>query len=347
MNPNRQIAVLLAQTAILAAFAAAELFGEPSGTLRLGLLALLALTTGLLISYGLRTRTALKQLTAELRRALDGNRKTRLLAKRDRGWSEAIFAINELLEELERIQIDAVRSQTARKRLLSGISHDIRTPLTSIIGYVDALLDGAFPSEQEKRDCLAIVSRKSNDLKALIDEIFTMAKLDADELPHKPELLDMAELARESVIAFLPELNGAGMELEIRIPDERLPVFADRLSLSRIIGNILKNACTYGQDGKTLGIGLEQDEAARTYKLLIWDCGPGIPKEELAYIFERTYRGDPSRNPGSGGSGLGLAIALALAVKNGGQLQAESDPWVKTTFSLTIPMYDMELQEKR
>jgi signal transduction histidine kinase len=109
----------------------------------------------------------------------------------------------------------------------------------------------------------------------------------------------------------------------------------------------LKNACTYGHAGKMLGIGLEQDEAARTYKLLIWDRGPGIPKDELAYIFERTYRGDPSRNPGNGGSGLGLAIALALAVKNGGQLQAESDPWVKTTFSLTIPMYDMESQQKR
>lgn len=341
MNPNRQIAVLLVQSAILAALAAVELYRGPTGMLSLVLLALLLLTTASLIVYGLRTRTALKQLTAELRRAMDGNRKTRLLAKHDRDWSEAIFTINELLQQLERVQIESVQSQTARRRLLSSISHDIRTPLTSIIGYVDALTDNAVLSEQEKRNYLAIVSRKSNDLKQLIDEIFTMAKLDADELPHKPEVLDLAELARESLITFLPELNRCGMELHVHIPDERLPVFADRLSLSRIISNIMKNACSYAKEGKVLGVELELDETAQEYRLLLWDRGPGISKEELAYVFERTYRGDPSRNPGSGGSGLGLAIALALAVKNGGRLWAESVPWVKTTFILSIPKHGM------
>ncbi len=112
------------------------------------------------------------------------------------------------------------KSQKARKQLLSSISHDIRTPLTSIIGYIDALKDGIATSKEEELEYLEILSNKSNSLKQLVDEIFHMAKIDADELPFKEEQLDLSEITRETLIEFLPELSKYHIELKIDIPEK-------------------------------------------------------------------------------------------------------------------------------
>jgi signal transduction histidine kinase len=178
---------------------------------------------------------------------------------------------------------------------------------------------------------------KSSGLKELIDEIFTMAKLDADEMPHKEEVLDFAEITRESLIEFLPELKKYGVELQISIPEQKCSILADRLSIMRIIGNINKNAMHYGKEGKVLGI--ELTETTHEYQLLIWDLGPGISQADLANVFERMYRSDQARNSVGGGSGLGLAIAKALVEKNRGRIWVESVPWKKTTFGFSLPKH--------
>ena len=283
----------------------------------------------------LRSRARLKQMVVELRRAIKGNFKTRLLAQDNSLFDEVVFSINELIEHLEKVQIQSIKSQTARRTLLSSISHDIRTPLTSIIGYIDALQDDIATSEKEKQEYLKIISKKADSLKQLIDEIFEMAKLDADEISLKVESLDLAEIARELLIEFLPEVKNDHTELHISIPEKKCLVIADRLSLMRIIRNIIQNALEHGKDGKTLGI--ELIEKANEYQLLIWDQGPGIPKENLEFVFERMYRGDLSRTLISAGSGLGLAIAKALVEKNQGEIWVESIPWQITTFGFSIP----------
>lgn len=297
-------------------------------------ISLFSLTFILLIKR-LRSRARLKHMTVELRRAIKGNFQTRLLANGDSLFDEVIFSTNQLIEQLEKVQIQAIKSQAARKSLLSSISHDIRTPLTSIIGYIDALRDDIATTEEEKQEYLEILSKKANSLKHLIDKIFNMAKLDADEIPMKEESLDFAEIVRESLIEFLPELKNNNVDLHINIPEKNCFVMADRLSMIRIIRNIIKNALEYGKDGKKLGV--ELTEKANEYHLLIWDQGPGIPKENLEYVFEKMYRGDQSRSPFSGGSGLGLAIAKALVEKNHGTIWVESTPWEKTTFGFSLP----------
>lgn len=146
-------------------------------------------------------------MNIEIRRAVDGNVKTRLLTKHDKELNEFVFSINELVEQLEKIQVHSIKSEKARKGILSGISHDIRTPLTSIIGYVDALKDDIAASEVEKKAYIEIISRKANGLKQLLDELFHLAKIDADEITLKAEQLDFAEITRESLIEFLPDLK--------------------------------------------------------------------------------------------------------------------------------------------
>jgi signal transduction histidine kinase len=276
-----------------------------------------------------------KSIVDKLRRVINGNLHTRLYTNNDHSLDDVVFSINELISELEKVQVESKRFQEARKQLLSSISHDIRTPLTSIIGYIDALKDDIAASEDEKREYLEILSKKSNSLKQLVDQIFNMAKLDADEFPLKEEKLDFAEITRESLIEFLPELSMHDIKLQVNIPEEPCPITADSLSLMRVIGNLMKNAIYYGKPGKVVGI--ELSETTNEYQLLIWDKGPGISKSDLENVFERMYRSDQSRNPSHGGSGLGLAIAKALVEKNGGQIWVESIPWERTTFGFSIP----------
>ncbi|KFN08955.1 MULTISPECIES: sensor histidine kinase [Bacillus] len=276
-----------------------------------------------------------KSMVTGLKRAIKGNTHARLYTNNDHSLDEVIFSTNELITALEKVQIEAVKSHESRKQLLSSISHDIRTPLTSIIGYVDALKDDIATSEEEKREYLEIISKKSGNLKQLVDEIFNMAKLDADEFPLKEEPLNFAEIARESLIEFLPELTKHDLELQVSIPETPCPVTADYLSLIRVIGNLMKNAIYYGKSGKIIGIKLL--ETTNEYQLLIWDKGPGISKHDLNNVFERMYRSEQSRNHSHGGSGLGLAIAKALVEKNGGKIWVESIPWERTTFGFSIP----------
>ncbi|PEA52736.1 two-component sensor histidine kinase [Bacillus pseudomycoides] len=308
---------------------------EMSHTCKLILFTVLFLITISLFLIRIHFIQRRKSIVASLRRAIHGNLQTRLYTTNDDSLDDVIFSINELITELEKVQVEARKSQEARKQLLSSISHDIRTPLTSIIGYVDALKDGIASSEDEQREYLEILSKKSSSLKQLVDQIFNMAKLDSDEFPLQKESLDFAEITRESLIEFLPELSKHNIELQVHIPETPCPITADHLSLVRIIGNLMKNTIYYGKVGKLVGI--ELLETTSEYQLLIWDKGPGISNNDLENVFERMYRSDQSRNASHGGSGLGLAIAKALVEKNGGQIWVESIPWKKTTFSFSIP----------
>ncbi|MGR6342501.1 sensor histidine kinase [Priestia megaterium] len=338
MNHDKYILLITFQFIVITGLFFLDMYDHAIGLFKGSLFISLLTVTFIVLIKGFLTRVRLKHMTVELRRATKGNFKTRLLAKDDYLFDEVVFSINELIEELEKVHVQSAKSQTARKSLLSSISHDIRTPLTSIIGYIDALKDDIATSEDEKQEYLNILSKKAGSLKQLIDEIFDMAKLDADEIPMKEEFLDLAEIIRESLIEFLHEMKNNRVELHISIPEKNCFVMADRLSLTRIIRNIIKNALEYGKDGQILGI--ELIEKMNEYQLHIWDQGPGIPKEDLEFVFERMYRGDQSRTPFSAGSGLGLAIAKALVEKNHGEIWVESIPWEKTTFGFSIPRYN-------
>ncbi|WPS88872.1 HAMP domain-containing sensor histidine kinase [Brevibacillus halotolerans] len=327
--------LLLLQLIIMTCFLFIDVKGLTEGFLRGGLFTVLFVITGLLIVIRLEFLAKVKRMIEELRRATHGNFQTRLLANEDYLFNEMIFCMNELIDQLEKVQVQAIKSKAARRSLLSSISHDIRTPLTSMIGYVDALKDNVATSDKERREYLEIISKKSSGLKHVIDEMFHMAKLDADEIPLQLELLDFAEMVRESVIEFLSELKTYQMELKVCIPEEKCLIVADRLSLFRIMNNMIKNAVQYGKKGKVLGI--ELTETDKEYQLSIWDKGPGISREDVPHVFERMYRTDRARNSLHGGSGLGLAIAKSLVEKHSGKIWVESEPEIKTTFGFSIP----------
>lgn len=306
-----------------------------SGIWALSLLTLLGVVALVLLCMELQKRRRQAYLVDGLREALKPNYRTRLLAKGNREWQEIVFAVNELIDRLEKMQLSALRSEAARKSLLSSISHDIRTPLTSIIGYIDAVRDGVAATDEEKQKYLSILSNKSNALKLLINDLFTMAKLDADELALEKKQIDLAEIVREALIEQLPAAKENGLEVEVRIPQDPCLIRADSFSLMRILGNIMKNAVQYGKEGGVLGVELAPKNTA--YEVIIWDRGQGMTSEELEHIFERSWRADRARSLNSGGSGLGLAIAKALTEKNGGTISASSTPGGRTAFVVAFP----------
>ncbi|MGE6402898.1 ATP-binding protein [Bacillus cereus] len=313
----------------------ADLNNQLLGINKLALYAVLFFFTTSLLFTRIRFVNRLKIMIEELERVIKGNLTTRLIVNEDDVFNKMIFSVNELIEQLEKVQIETIKSQNARKRLLSSISHDIRTPLTSIIGYIDALKDDIAVSGEEKKEYLEIISRKSSNLKQLINEIFNMAKLDADEVVIYPELLELTEITREALIEHLPEIKKNNLELKLNLPKTKCFIMADYLSIIRIIDNLIKNAIIYGKEGKVLGI--ELIESHKEFQLLIWDKGQGIAKHELDNVFERMYRSDQSRNSINGGSGLGLSIAKSLVEKNQGKIWVESSPWNKTVFGIYFP----------
>src|SRR5699024_7819418 len=137
--------------------------------------------TAIFLFKGIYYDTQLKQMNVEVERAIKGNLNTRILANHDKFFNKLTFSINDLIEQFDKDEFQSIKSQTARHRHLSSISHDIRTPLTAINGYIDVLQDDISISEEEKRKYLEIVSRKSNGLKELLDELFNMAKIEANE----------------------------------------------------------------------------------------------------------------------------------------------------------------------
>lgn len=223
-----------------------------------------------------------------------------------------------------------------RSRMISNISHDLRTPLTSLLGYIDALRNDETLSEEENNDFLRIAAEKGNDLLGLIQEFFELARLEEEHDEIVLQEVDLAELARVVLLDFYPEFTKLSITPSVSIPDQPVYVNANTDYIRRVLNNLISNALRYGQDGKEIGIRVlvKKDQAI----VEVWDKGKGIPQKDLPHIFERLYTTEASRNPSLRGSGLGLTIAKNLMEKQGGRISAESIPGEKTVFSFCLRM---------
>lgn len=246
-----------------------------------------------------------------------------------------VIEINRLIEELQETHIRALQTEQARKQLLSNISHDIRTPLTSIIGYIDALKDEVIQDEAEKKAYLEILADKSERLKNLIEDIFQLAKLDADDLPLRIEKLDMNEVIRETLIGFIPLFDAKDMALINEISEEEVLIYADYISLKRILENILKNSIAHGQSGKFIRVKTFHQGAK--YRCVISDKGPGIDPENQNYIFDRLFKGSDTRDKRYESSGLGLSIAQKLTTAMKGKIGVYTGHEEETCFFIDLP----------
>lgn len=290
----------------------------------------LAIISAVLILH--RERRKIKEIAEALADVKNGNGNRRVLANPDQLLSPLIYEINDIILAYEE-QI-AVFHQTdeTNKQLMTSLSHDVRTPLTTLIGYLDAVHKGVVTGT-EREEYIEISRRKAYDLKGYIDVLFDWFKLNSDEFAMTIQRTEAAELTRNILIDWIPLLEDQNIEYSIEIPNQAVIANLDPDSYLRIINNLLQNVITHSQ-ADSVDILLTKREDIM--QLSISDNGVGIEKEDLKQIFSRLYKCDKSRS--DKGSGLGLSIAYQLTEKMGGQLSVESSSGQGATFILTLPL---------
>lgn len=237
--------------------------------------------------------------------------------------------INRLLLNQQKVRVDYRRQQVSSRKMLSNISHDMKTPLTVILGYLEIL------RMRDKEDvALQKAEAKAKQVMEMIQEFFTLAKLEAGDQKLELTEIPVNELCRENVLCFYELLQQEEFMVEVQIPERNIPVYGERDSLDRILNNLIVNALRYGSDGRYFGLKLWEE--AEFACIDIVDKGKGIEKEFADNVFERLYTMEDSRNREIQGNGLGLTIARNLARQMGGDILLKSEPDVRTVFTVKL-----------
>ena len=240
--------------------------------------------------------------------------------------------INRMLLDRQKVKTDYRKQEISTRKMLANISHDIKTPLTVILGYLEIM--GMENKENENNETLQKVEAKARQVMELINQFFTLAKLEAGDRNIKLTKININELCRENVLGFYQLLLSKKFAVDIFIPEQNFFVQGDKESIDRILNNLLSNAIRYGSDGKYIGLFLREEK--NFIFIDIVDKGKGIEKEFAANVFERLYTVEDSRSRQMQGNGLGLTIAKNLARQMGGDILLQSEPGVKTVFTVRL-----------
>lgn len=240
--------------------------------------------------------------------------------------------INRLLIDRQKIRTDYKRQEISSKKMLANISHDIKTPLTVILGYLEIIR-----IRNKEDEALQKVEIKAKQVMELVNQFFTLAKLEAGDTDVKITRVNISELCRENVLGFYEILIQKEFEVDILIPEQDLFVYGNKESIDRILYNLVSNVIRYGSDGKYIGFFI-REEGNFVY-IDITDKGTGIGKEFAESVFERLYTMEDSRNRQIQGNGLGLTIAKNLSKQMGGDILLESTPGIKTVFSVKLKKF--------
>lgn len=238
--------------------------------------------------------------------------------------------INRLLEKHQKIRVDYQRSQLTSKKMLSNISHDIKTPMTVILGYLEIMQI----SHADNAEMLTAVECKAQKVMELINQFFTLAKLEAGDTNIELSKIKINECCRENVLEFYELLTQKEILVDVEIPEHPIFVQGNKDSLQRILFNLISNGIRYGADGKYLGVSVRSDE--KHVFIDITDKGKGIEKAFAKTVFDRLFTMEDSRNREIQGNGLGLTIAKNLTEQLGGELLLESEPNIRTTFTVKL-----------
>ena len=273
---------------------------------------------------------ALKKMGGKLSDILENDSDEKVMVFTDnRALMELCGQINRLLSDRQEIKGDFRKQEISSKKMLSNISHDVKTPLTVILGYLEIMrLD--HPEDETLRK----VEAKAGQVMELIDQFFTLAKLEAGDMDIVIGKIDINELCRECILDFYDILRSRDFTVEISIPEKSIFVQGEEGAVRRILSNLISNAVRYGGGGKYIGVTV-REEKNHAY-VDVTDRGKGIEREFAESVFERLYTMEDSRNREIQGNGLGLTIAKNLARQLGGDILLESEPHVKTIFTVRL-----------
>lgn len=277
------------------------------------------------------TQIKLKKISQKLEEIQDTDSDENVMVFTDnKVLMDLVAQINRLLENQRKVKVDYRRSEISSKKMLSNISHDIKTPMTVILGYLEIMR----LNSSGENEMLLKVEQKAQRVMELINQFFTLAKLEAGDTEIEISKIDVCEVCRENVLDFYELLTQKEFQVQVDIPEEAVFVRGNKDALQRILFNLISNVVRYGSDGKYIGMFLRSDE--KYIYIDVVDKGKGIERGFAQNVFERLFTMEDSRNREIQGNGLGLTIAQNLAHQLGGKITLESEPNVKTTFTVKL-----------
>lgn len=280
------------------------------------------------------TKRSKKKIRIILESLIDikhGNGNRRILVEPYDSFAPLIYEINEIVQAYEEKLASVEQAKEENKQLMTSLSHDIRTPLTTLIGYLDAVYKERIIGEEQK-EYIEIAYRKACDLKEYIDILFDWFKLNSNEFSIQMQKVEVAELTRNILVDWIPIVEEKKLAYSFEIPDRPFWVKMDSDCYRRIVNNLIQNIIIHS---KATSFALDLKCSGNFVTIVIKDNGIGISEEDLKHIFERLYKCDKGRL--NKGSGLGLSIVKQLVIKMAGEINVESRVEHGSSFILKFP----------
>lgn len=251
-----------------------------------------------------------------------------------------VTSVNSLVDSVISSIEDERRIEKSKDELITNVSHDLRTPLTSIIGYLGLVEDRQYHSEDELLKYTSTAFNKAKQMKSLVDDLFEYTKMRQTGTPLTIDHLDLTQMMAQLAASFELEASQKGMTLVTDVGDAPIYIDADAEKLGRVFNNLIGNALKYGGDGKHIYLRAKQ-LSDREVTISVENDGSKIPEAALGQVFERFYRVEASRSKATGGTGLGLAIAQSIVSRHGGYIYVTSDDEL-TRFVIHLPVKNGE-----
>jgi signal transduction histidine kinase len=288
-----------------------------------------AIAGGLAVLLGVilaRTLTRpLQELTTGTRAIAEGDLSHRVPVRSKDELGQLAQSFNQMGEQLS-------HSQDLRRQMTADIAHELRTPISVILGHAEAVHDGVLPPSGETFE---LVRDEANHLDRLVDDLRVLSRADAGELTIEPQLIQLDMQLEQIARAYRPTAASREVEIRVQVEEGTLEIPADPDRMAQVLGNLISNALQHSPEGSV--IQLSASRVGGNIQIGVADQGSGIPAEDLTRVFDRFYRTDAARNRYHGGSGLGLAIAKSLVEAQGGEIWAESTAGEGTKIWISFP----------
>ena len=291
------------------------------------LIVLLALLCAVLIGRQITLERGLHRAARRMREQMADETTARLsLPCPSAGAEELLVCLNELLELRQEERAVYRRKERALRQQIANVSHDLRTPLTSILGYLQ-LLEGEGLSPEKKGEYLAVIEGRARTLQTFIAAFYDLSRIEGGELPLEREKVDLGRALSDQLAAAYEQIEAAGLVVEVDIAPGLPPVWADSGAVTRIFSNLLTNALRHGEDALAVKLYREGNAVVSAFS----NRAGGLSEEDAAHVFERFYTADKMRTGQS--TGLGLAIVKALAERMGHAARAR---WEDGVFTVEV-----------
>ena len=293
----------------------------------------MAMILGYFLSSTVTERIDLLKGAAE--KLSQGNLQARVPVQGHDEVSALAVTFNQMAEQLQAADRKQRELEGLRRDLIAWVSHDLQTPLTSMRAILEALSDGIVDEPETVKRYLNTAQRDVRSLSALIDDLFQMAQLDAGGFPLHRAPASLNDLVSDTLESFTELAKQQAITLEGQVESDVDPVFMDTQAIGRALNNLISNALRHTPPAGRVSVWVRR--TGMRVEVTVSDTGEGIRAEDIPHIFERFYRGEKSRNRGTGGAGLGLAIARGIVRAHGGDIRVESKVGKGTQFTFHIP----------